>query len=178
MGNWNSGRWHLHQRKTTTDEVLRLDIRVMKRQGMLDDDGFSHTLRWHCEGELLASTGYRLEDSHLILDQEGVEQLISVECTPCHFGGQRHWFHCPRCDRRAELLYRVEGLFLCRCCHNLTYESQNEDRTKRMVRAARKIRRRLGVSSDLSVPIEVKPKGMRRGTFTKLVNLECLASLS
>lgn len=43
---------------------------------------------------------------------------VRLTRTVCHFGGQRVWFVCPRCERRAAVIYLpdVPG---CRCCLQL-----------------------------------------------------------
>ena len=53
-------------------------------------------------------------------------QKISTASTPCHFGGQRWWFWCPRCGRRAAKLLCPLGRrhYECRVCHDANYESQ------------------------------------------------------
>ena len=40
----------------------------------------------------------------------------------------RHWFNCPKCNRRVLKLYlpRKENYYACRKCHNLTYRSQKK----------------------------------------------------
>ena len=53
--------------------------------------------------------------------------------TKPHYGGVRWWFLCSRCDRRVSRLHlpiQVRDYFLCRVCHNLTYESVQASRTK------------------------------------------------
>lgn len=55
---------------------------------------------------------------------------IETETTLCHFGGERHWFICPSCRRRARILYLPNKKlpsackFSCRKCLNLTYPNQ------------------------------------------------------
>ncbi len=59
---------------------------------------------------------------------------IRVERTPCHYGGVRHWFLCPRCGRRARILYLANGarpadcVFGCRICLGLTYHKRQTGR--------------------------------------------------
>jgi hypothetical protein len=50
----------------------------------------------------------------------------------------------------------------------LPYSSQRETYTHRMMRKARKIRQRLGASSNLFEPVWDKPKGMHWTTFERL----------
>ena len=49
---------------------------------------------------------------------------ISIIETPCHYGGVREWFECPRCDRRCGILYKDEDDFACRRCMDFGYASQ------------------------------------------------------
>lgn len=53
------------------------------------------------------------------------DYTISLDKTPCYFGGYRYWFLCPlrgiRCDKRVGVLYLRNGSFGCRSCHGLTY---------------------------------------------------------
>jgi hypothetical protein len=60
---------------------------------------------------------------------EDVKEPVSLEWTPCNFGGERPWFVCPgvvngkRCGRRVAILYGPGKYFLCRHCYDLRYES-------------------------------------------------------
>ena len=56
----------------------------------------------------------------------GREQYIATAWTPCRFGGKRLWFQCGYCARRVLRLYIVGGVFACRHCHRLGYESRLE----------------------------------------------------
>lgn len=57
-------------------------------------------------------------------------QRIELEATRPNYGGLRWWFTCPRCKRRAGRLYlpKDERSFLCRLCHDLSYESAQSSR--------------------------------------------------
>ena len=58
-----------------------------------------------------------------------VKDPVSLEWTPCNFGGERPWFVCPgvvngkRCGRRVAILYGPRKYFLRRHCYDLRYES-------------------------------------------------------
>jgi len=56
---------------------------------------------------------------------ERVVQTIALTRTPCHFGGERYWFECPKCSKRVAVLYLRDELFLCRHCHKISYRSQS-----------------------------------------------------
>ena len=58
------------------------------------------------------------------------KQRVAVSVTPCHYGKERHWLHCPRCERRVFRLFYYSNLtvngerahrFACRDCYQLTY---------------------------------------------------------
>lgn len=61
-------------------------------------------------------------------------EVIELDETRCHLGGSRYWFRCPRlkdgvrCGRRVRVLYRprLECLFGCRHCYDLTFRSCQE----------------------------------------------------
>jgi hypothetical protein len=56
---------------------------------------------------------------------------VAVITTPCHFGNSRYWFECPNfnCKKRVAMLFGYRGVFVCRHCVNLTYNSRNHSRT-------------------------------------------------
>ena len=101
-----------------------------------------------------------------------IEERAWFDRTPCNYGGERLWFLCPHCGKRVAVLYGAGIRFLCRHCYELPYGSQNETYMDRMMRKARKVRDRLGVSGDLFELIWRKPKGMHQATFDHLVRVE------
>ncbi len=86
--------------------------------------------------------------------QKDFDYTISVEATDCHFGGRRFWFLCPIkisgsiCARRCGVLYLKEGIFGCRNCHNLSYESQQENHAEKWAAMSQYLR-----SKSLSSPL-------------------------
>jgi len=183
MGGPGSGDWYRWDKKTTCEEVHRVDIRYMKRQGLLVP-GHGGTLSWSCGSQQTGSIGYRVEHNRLVLNYrakiEGewqpIEEPVWFDRTACNYGGERLWFLCPHCGKRVAVLYGYGSRFICRHCADYPYASQNEDYIVRMHRKARKCRRRLGVSGDLTEPIIWKPKGMHQKTFDRLVRKEREAS--
>jgi hypothetical protein len=176
MGGYGSGRLYSWGGKTTTESQKLIDIRWLKKQGYLRP-GDIGSLSWARGEEQTGSIGYRMEAGRMILnyrhrsnggDWETVEQAIAFDRTSCNYGGHRTWFRCPRCWKRVAVLYGAGKYFLCRHCHNLVYGSQQEGRVDRLMRKARKIRRRLGASNNLMVPILFKPKNMHQKTFDRL----------
>jgi len=76
------------------------------------------------------------EPSSLGYSLDHFDDIVRVTAMPCHLGGQRYWFHCPRtrngapCRRRVRILYLLpDGHHLgCKRCFNLTYmSSQTHD---------------------------------------------------
>lgn len=173
MGGYGSGRsgW-----KATTENQHRIDIRWLKNNGHLCPDT-SGRLSWSQDNLETGSISYRMESDRMVLNyshkfNDGewvpVQQTISITQTPCNYGGHRKWFLCSRCGRRVIVLYGAGMYFHCRHCYNLTYSSQQEGRSDRLIRKARKIRGRLGASNNLFEPIRSKPKYMHWKTFDRL----------
>jgi hypothetical protein len=174
MGGYGSGR--RSDAKTTTESQYRIDARWLKKQGCLRS-GLRSILSWSMGGKETGSISYRMETDRMILDYRNrsnggdwtpVEQEITFDRTPCYYGGYRTWFLCPRCWKRVVILYGAGRYFFCRHCHNLTYASQQETRSDRLMRKARKIRTRLGASNNLMESISSKPKYMHQKTFDRL----------
>jgi len=176
MGGYGSGRWYSCGGKTTTESQHRIDIRWLKKKGYLRS-GIMGSLSWSRGDEQTGSISYRMEADRMVLsyrhrpnggEWEPVEQTISFDRTPCNYNGHRTWFLCPRCWKRVAVLYGAGKYFFCRHCYDLAYSSQQEGKADRLMRKARKIRRLLGASNDLSDPICFKPKNMHQKTFDRL----------
>ena len=103
-----------------------------------------------------------------------MRQVIPLDWTPCAvIGGKQVWFRCPRCYRRAALVY-LSGYrgFVCRRCTGAIYRSQTEDKEARLSRKLRRIRARVGAEGrDLQQSIwhVPKPKGMHWRTFEQVL---------
>jgi hypothetical protein len=82
------------------------------------------------------------------------------------------YFICPGgdCGRRVSILYFIQGVFLCRRCNRLAYDTQCQDARGRARRREDKARKRLGYEqwSAFTVAHAAKPKGMWRTTFSRL----------
>lgn len=116
MGGLGSGRWPRESGRQTSGELPTLDVRDLKREGLVAPG----------QGQL--------------------EGVACLEWTSCTFGGSRPWFVCPGqgCGRRAAILYGTKNRWLCRRCLDLAYASQRENRLGRARRRAERARRRLG----------------------------------
>ena len=181
MGGVGSGTWYRWDRKTTAEEVNRIDIRYLRQRGLLCPSGVRRSMSWSCGDQETGSIGFWVEQDRVLLsyryrfgseEWKDIEESIWFDRTPCHYGGERLWFLCPNCSARVALLYGLGPRFLCRHCYRLPYGSQNESFIDRMMRKARKVRKRLGASSNLMEPVWAKPTGMHRKTFDRLVREE------
>jgi hypothetical protein len=187
MGGPGSGSWYRWNKKIYAEEVNRIDIRYLKKQGMLRP-GSQGSLWWTTNGEKTGDIRYATWGSSLQLiyrfrqygdDWESVDEHVRFAETPCNFGGSRKWFICPSCQTRVGLLYGPGKYFRCRSCYGLSYASQNEGKLDRMTRKVRKIRKRLDIGNhDIFDPdslmddVYYKPRGMRWNTFERLKQAE------
>ena len=179
MGGLGSGNRYRFSKKTTTEECHRLDVRNLYREGLLRP-GCCFRSSWSRAGKETASIrGFVYRDRVVLSyrhrrglggEWEDVKEPVSLEWTPCNFGGERPWFVCPgiACGRRVAVLYGPGKYFLCRHCYDLRYESQREDKKDRALRRAHKIRTRLGGSANMMELFPERPKGMHLDTYMKL----------
>ena len=132
------GNYYRRKRVMTTDQARQIDIRFLKRQGLLHP-GVSGELSWSINGENIGSVLYRIAEHKLILwhqsdtNSQQLRQEIKFDLTPCNYGGHRTWLLCPACSRRVTALYAFSENFLCRHCHRLPYRSSNETKRGRQL---------------------------------------------
>jgi len=186
MGGYGSGSWYRWNKKTTTESQHRIDIRWMKKHGRLKDDTYG-CLSWTFRGQQSGSIRYIMRKDVMILnyrvrengeDCKQVREEVSLDRTPCYYGGKRIWFLCPNCNRRVAVLYGAGRYFLCRHCSGLTYHSQQQPPHFRLMEKAQAIKKRLGGDGDLSLPLPPKPKHMHAKTYRRLCSEYEAASAS
>lgn len=168
MGGYGSGR---NSGTPTTAGLRQLDVRRWNREGFFASGPHHGMWVWRREDEVVASIGYQASRAAVTLEYtangEPQRYTVSLEWTPCNYGGSRPWFRCPasRCGRRCAVLYGGR-IFACRQCHGLAYESQREDRSGRLLLKRDKIRARLGAEPGMG---ELdKPPRMHWRTFNRL----------
>lgn len=175
MGGSGSGNWIRWNPKITAESRYMIDIRWMKKNGLLIS-GTAGSMSWESRGKETSSIGYRVEEDWLILlyrnkhmdgEWKSIEDLIFFTRTPCNYGGWRQWFLCPECNRRVAIVYGGK-YFRCRHCQNLTYASQHEGISDRLRRRSRKIRKRMGGGNNLLEPFPCKPQNMHWDTYSRL----------
>lgn len=175
MGGWGSGM--RCSSRETTDDYRSVDVRYLQREGILAMRS-QRLLRWTRRGETVGSIGLQPEADRVIFTyrtrpngSEWIQQEypVMLERTPCHYGGERVWFHCPArgCGRRVAILYGGT-IFACRQCYRLAYECQKESVSDRADRAGWKIRARCKDEFGCLLDPLFKPKGMHERTFRRL----------
>lgn len=159
------GRWTRKNIKARTDDVTSISVTKISPA-----DG-GHIIMFPD----LKQVTYVTSGNEIRLIPSG--QVIDLDTSHCNFGGSRRWFLCPKCRKRTLKLYEISGVFYCRKCQGLPYSSQRESEADRLMRKIRRLRKRLEASSDLTVPIVHKPKGMHWKTFNWLRLQESRANL-
>ena len=175
MGGYGSGNWYRGSSRVTTEEVKRIDIRYLNKQGLLNPNR-TGKLSWNIGGEPSGNINYTMYEDTMTLnfkwqrygceDWQSVKQTICFDRTPCNYGGERKWFLCPHCHTRVAVLYGADVEFSCRHCYRLSYSSQGEDYMDRMMRKSNKISAKL--LEDENGYFD-KPKGMHWRTYNNLI---------
>jgi hypothetical protein len=176
MGGLGSGRFG---RKVKCESLRRFDLREIVRDGKFTVGrhlwGWNRNIGGESKNagtvsfEVCGSPPSVVILSYHVNGQE-VRRFVAVEYTLCNYGGSRPWFRCG-CGRRSLTLYYFGG-FRCRLCANLTYQTQTEKPADRLCTKAWRIRQRLGqVGGGLGDFFPLKPKGMRRKTYDRLVRI-------
>lgn len=164
------GRWYRWQKKDTTDDYLSFDIATFAKSVDLTTARFG-SWQW------TFSSGRQSSITYTVVPGQGVRlsyttsgqdysYTVRLATTTPHYGGVRYWWLCPNCARRVRILYGG-GRFLCRHCHNLTYETAQKggDLLTTIDNRLYLIRRKLqGKWGLLDGPGE-KPKGMHWDTY-------------
>ena len=165
-----------------TDDMCALDIRAIKRSGLLED-GRLFAWTWRSYEKCIASVALWIDGDRARLTYslgrtpsdgavtEPLVHWIEITSTPCALGGRRAWWVCPMraCGRRVSVLYGGRRVFACRHCHRLAYRSQRETQTDRIIRRSEKIKKRLGWPVGLLNHGAGKPKGMHWRTYWRLL---------
>ncbi len=175
MGGSGSGQRSGSARKPSTDDALALDVRVLARRGLFGEG--RHSFTWpSIWGD--ATISYLKDGSTLTLqyrtrnvsweDWRDVHQSVSLAYTSCHYGGQRPWFLCPCCGDRVAVLWLLHGHFRCRSCHGLVYASTREDRARRLLRKANRLRAGLGGERGLG-RVPVRPSWLSYRAYWRIL---------
>jgi hypothetical protein len=158
------------RRKRMTIEALWadcLDVRELQRRRMFDENWVRYSAGLRCP-KIAALTVARYVIL-LELRGQGVPRRIRISWTKVHVGGERPWFHCPRCEKRVAKLYRGLGGYFCRACvGNPPYASQTKSAQGRAHYQACKLRLLLNGEADISAPFPNRPHRMHRHKYGQL----------
>jgi hypothetical protein len=178
MGGNDSGRPHNPEAKPTVEACSRwaLDVRVIGPH--LSQLGTVFRYGWNRAGEptgnevLCAVYPDCLQLAYKTWQSKGewerVKETVRLDTTHCHYGGQRYWFRCPRCDRRTAVIYIVDRPFRCRVCLRLGYHSQRQTVVDRRLDHWQTLLCRLGGSGSTLEEPRPRPKGMQRRVYRRL----------
>lgn len=170
MGGSGSGGWN-RSRRGVVERGVRLGLPALRKHGALKP-GASTIWRWERGGESAASIAVDAASDCVRLNysaaRERIEERIGFRRTPCHFGGWRLSFICPRCLGPALYLHLSVARFMCRGCARLSYASQRERARDRHLRAANKLRLRLGGDLGAASLLAPRPKGMWAHTYAAI----------
>jgi hypothetical protein len=159
--------------KPKTDTALRISANELQKLGALES-WTRNNIEWTTNGRVTVAMLVIADIDCVVFNYVAtingttiqVNDTIGLERTPCHFGGNRVWFKCPSCDKRALVLYAGgSGHFACRTCHNLAYDSQCESKFDRNIRRLTKIRKRI---NWYGAHVPFRPHYMHRETFERL----------
>ena len=187
MGGPGSGSWYRWSKKDVVEECREIDARRWQKEGFFGTSPRCISWVWYRDGEQIAAISALTSHSEAKLsyscwrngdedNKRSVDYTVPVSWTACNFGGERPWFVCPgivngrACHRRVAKLYLRSGYFLCRHCHDLSYETRQVGRKYSALRKCQKIRRRLGGSgsTNMTEPFPPRPKGMHGETYVRL----------
>jgi hypothetical protein len=180
MGGFGSGRYG---GRPTVESGLALDInRLIRQRWLVPGACTSGALTWSntVTGKDVASIGYTAsmvdpDDAWVKLrylaDDVRQDYRVPIASTPCHYGGRRWWWKCPRSGRRVAKLYLPPGeaVFAARRAYGLAYHSQRMTALDRSHDRQRRLYRKLGARYEYFEQVPPpRPRGMHRGTYERL----------
>lgn len=181
MGGYGSRR---PVERAVFEDGFPLDLGKLIRDGLIRPGMWKSSLiwRWVRTGEETASANYIatmdeaarsgvLQLSYRMTvrgEQHDIVEPIPLEALPQPFGGLMWYFRCPVTERRCRKLYLLPGglRFAARQAWRAGYLSQRQAPHDRALEQAFKIRKRLGNSSGIGMPID-RPCGMHRTTYER-----------
>ncbi len=174
------GTWYRWEKKDTVDAKLALGAHHVFTRIADPTKARLYTISWKRtrDGQETASLGLATDPqrggvflSYNYNGQPVTPYLVRWDVTTPRYGGRRYWWLCPSCGRRCAAIYGGPR-FLCRVCHNLTYETaQSGDFQTTIDNRMIAIRRRLGAHTGPGWPFDSlppKPRGMHCDTYGRL----------
>jgi hypothetical protein len=193
MGGCGSSRWGPRVPRARTNQVTGISVQALLRECPLRFPvgfGRKNTGRLYFGGEL-ASMRVSVDPRTWPIVEVWLGDVWRLEMVsrPPRFGGDRFWFLCPVCGRRAgALYYRCQEWsdyaqdwrggrpfdWGCRRCHRLLYPSQVKTKRQRADRRWVRVLCRLRAEPGQPTARPPRPRGMHRTTYARL--LERLSS--
>ncbi|MDQ2878985.1 MAG: hypothetical protein M3R41_07905, partial [Pseudomonadota bacterium] len=107
MSNVQSGK---RGGKPLVEDCLTLDLAWLMRLGPISGKAGGGEIHWYADGVPARSVRFQLnlraiENAHLTVASETINQTIALVALPQHFGGLRWWFLCPVTGARARTLH-------------------------------------------------------------------------
>lgn len=187
------GHWYYSYR-SEQQMYERIDIRQLKKYGMLDYDYNRGSFGSQNQFDVIAymedsgmtdGNGYLVKvhpiPSIVITYKKNnySGDIITSDCEvtlkkdPCNLRGWRYWFICPCCEKTVGILYLKSVFWACRTCHKLCYASQNENRMWASLFMLDKLDKEIGKFYEkIKHPYySGKPTRLKR----KLIKLEAIA---
>lgn len=87
------------------------------------------------------------------------------------FGGIRHYFVCPSCEKQRYKLRISNGRWACAQCHGMCHITQTMSPEARVLRRMKKIRYKMGNHGDVLSPFPSNKRYMHTKTYQNLKNL-------
>jgi hypothetical protein len=175
MGGYGSGQWYRWNSKPTEDNFHILSISRLVELGVVKDNTCrTGKWQWLIDNVPKSNIDYEVNTRdgnrffRAVYSTVGTDKHYDFKIPLCtttpHYGGVRWWFNCPSCNKRVGKLYNT-GIYACRTCVGMAYESQKLDEAYRKLYKAHAIYRELkGVSGWYGLD-PIKPKGMHWKTY-------------
>lgn len=80
--------------------------------------------------------------------------------------GVRHYFRCPKCNKRCGKIFLRFGRWTCKRCAGVCADSENDNPFFRRIGKLEKLKRKLGIKAGQAI---VKPVGMHWKTYKLLI---------
>lgn len=128
MGGTGSGRWRGEgsSQRQTTDQLPSLDVRDLKRDGLIAPGQ---------ERVGVVARFRKPSPANLAPGEKRVVELVArlrLTWTPCNnHGSSRPWFVCDGCARRVAIVYGPSSPPLCRLCRGPPTPASLEERRPR-----------------------------------------------
>ena len=135
MGGCGSTRWRGERTRGRVEQCYSISARLMRGCAALPV-GALGVWAWPGKGVFVFyDVAQSVSRCELVLDYSwrarSFAQRVALVSSRPHYGGVRWWFLCPGCGCRVRDQHLPSyswGPFLCRHCHDLSYESAQENR--------------------------------------------------